>query len=213
MYKFALTEGGGNVVEGYEYDVYGQQTVFASDFTTVVGTNSTVGMPYTYTGQCCDPETGLLYYKNRYFSAGLGRFLSRDPLGYSDSLNMYEYTRSRPTFATDSLGLSELADQAWIQTLVERIALLEALRRTIYDEIAVLNQPPHRGTPEAARRIAQLMERLKYNAGLLQRARESLAAARAALAQAARGGLPRAGGAASAWAPPLLTLGWVVLMY
>jgi RHS repeat-associated protein len=102
---FALTDPTGTVSEGYQYDAYGQQTVLGPDFMTVLGTTSGVGNPYMFTGQRSDPEDGLLYYKNRYESPRLGRFESRDPLGIADSINPYEYVRSRPTFAGDPTGL------------------------------------------------------------------------------------------------------------
>ena len=37
-----------------------------------------------YTGQVFDPETGLYYMRNRYYSPRLGQFLTRDPLGYKN---------------------------------------------------------------------------------------------------------------------------------
>jgi RHS repeat-associated protein len=101
---FALTNGGGNIVEGYQYDAYGQQTVLQPDFTTVVGTSSTVGNPYMYTGQRFDPETGLFYYRNRYYSAQLGRFLQRDPLGEDTEINPYTYAADGPTKFVDPMG-------------------------------------------------------------------------------------------------------------
>ena len=100
---FALTDTGGSVVEGYEYDAYGQQTVFKPDFATVVGPVSAFGNPYMFTGQRYDPETGLLYYKNRYYSPSLGRFLGRDPID-SDP-NAYQYANNRPTAFVDPTGL------------------------------------------------------------------------------------------------------------
>ena len=38
--------------------------------------------PYTFTGRRLDDETGLFYYRNRYYHAQLGRFVTRDPIGY-----------------------------------------------------------------------------------------------------------------------------------
>lgn len=103
---FALTDTSGAVVEGYQYDAYGSQTVFGAGFGSVLGTLSAKGNPYMYTGQRFDPETGLLYYKNRYYSTELGRFLQRDPFGYEDGMNLYEYVGSRPTKVTDPYGLA-----------------------------------------------------------------------------------------------------------
>jgi RHS repeat-associated protein len=46
------------------------------------------------------------YYRNRLYSAQLGRFVSRDPLLYAGSKwNLYEYVRGMPTVSTDPKGL------------------------------------------------------------------------------------------------------------
>jgi RHS repeat-associated protein len=52
-----------------------------------------------------DAETGLMYYKNRYHSTALGRFISRDPIGYRGGINLYEYVDSAPTYWLDPMGL------------------------------------------------------------------------------------------------------------
>ncbi|MBU2540805.1 MAG: hypothetical protein KJ593_02785 [Candidatus Omnitrophica bacterium] len=38
--------------------------------------------PYTYTGRELDPESGLYYYRARYYDASIGRFLQEDSIGY-----------------------------------------------------------------------------------------------------------------------------------
>jgi RHS repeat-associated protein len=103
--SFALTDSTAAVVEGYQYSAYGQQTVFAGGFTTPIGTASAVGNPFLYTGQRFDPESGLYYYKNRYYLSTIGRFLQRDPLEYGTSMNLYEYVGSAPTAFTDPSGM------------------------------------------------------------------------------------------------------------
>ena len=50
-------------------------------------------------------ETSLYYYKRRYYSPALGRFLSRDPIGYRSGMNLYGYVGDRPMARTDPLGL------------------------------------------------------------------------------------------------------------
>lgn len=40
----------------------------------------------------------------RVFHAGLGRFTTRDPLGYVDGSNLYEYVRSNPVANSDPSG-------------------------------------------------------------------------------------------------------------
>lgn len=52
-------------------------------------------------------STGLAYLKHRYYDPVVGRFLSRDPVGYEAGLNMYEYVSGAPTTAVDPNGTSE----------------------------------------------------------------------------------------------------------
>jgi RHS repeat-associated protein len=65
-----------------------------------------------FTGQRYDPESGLLYYRNRYYSAELGRFLSRDPVQLMDTDSLYSYVEDRPTAWLDPLGLCTLTNKA-----------------------------------------------------------------------------------------------------
>jgi RHS repeat-associated protein len=59
---------------------------------------------FTFTGREYDAETGLYHYRARTYGSSLGRFLSRDPLGYVDGMNLYEYVRGRPPVYTDPSG-------------------------------------------------------------------------------------------------------------
>ncbi|MDX2105818.1 MAG: RHS repeat-associated core domain-containing protein [Candidatus Melainabacteria bacterium] len=64
------------------------------------------GTTFGYTGQRFDEETGLYYYKNRYYSPTLGVFLQPDPIGYnSGDLNLYKYVMNDPLNLLDPLGL------------------------------------------------------------------------------------------------------------
>src|ERR1039457_4921745 len=60
-------------------------------FNAVTGlplTNSLRGNPWLFTGQRWDAETGLSYYKARYYDPAYGVFLSRDPMGaWHDAAN------------------------------------------------------------------------------------------------------------------------------
>jgi len=107
MYSVAaLTNSSGNVVEAYEYAAYGKVTVLDSSFQPTTYTYSQYGNPYLYTGRRLDPESGLYYYRNRYYSPSQGRFLTREPSpSLSDSASLYLYARNNPAAYVDALGL------------------------------------------------------------------------------------------------------------
>ena len=61
--------------------------------------------PFRYTGQRADAETGLMYYRARYYDPAAGRFLQTDPVMYSDQMNLYAYVGNGPLMATDPTGM------------------------------------------------------------------------------------------------------------
>jgi RHS repeat-associated protein len=71
-----------------------------------VGPGNVVANTTTYTGRSLDTETGLYYYRNRYYHAQLGRFVSRDPIGFLGGTNMYEFVNCRPNIFVDPMGLN-----------------------------------------------------------------------------------------------------------
>jgi RHS repeat-associated protein len=60
---------------------------------------------YAYTGREWDAETGLYYYRARYYDPRIGRFLGEDPIGVRGGLNLHAYTGNNPSSWTDPLGL------------------------------------------------------------------------------------------------------------
>jgi RHS repeat-associated protein len=48
---------------------------------------------------------GAVYNVHRWYEPGPGRYTRRDPFGIEGDLNPYAYSASRPTFATDPMGL------------------------------------------------------------------------------------------------------------
>jgi len=84
----ALTDNSGAVVERYRYDAYGQRIVLAGDGVTLRW-GSSHGNQVGFTGRYFDKETGLWYFRARYYSGSLGRFVSRDPLTYINGYSLY----------------------------------------------------------------------------------------------------------------------------
>jgi len=93
----AITDSNGNLSERYGYNAYGKPVVITDSIL--------VDNPYFFTGRQLDLETGLFYFRARYYDASLGQFISRDPLNYVDGMNLY-----RGYFAVnfvDSFGLNK----------------------------------------------------------------------------------------------------------
>ncbi len=68
---------------------------------------------YKYTGQEEDKETGLYYYKARYYDPILGRFLQADSVingGSSMGMDLYMYTEGNPVRYVDPSGHSVLSN-------------------------------------------------------------------------------------------------------
>jgi RHS repeat-associated protein len=61
-----------------------------------------------YTGRDWEPVAGLYYYRARYYDPRAGRFISPDPLGFVDGMNVYSYVGGNPVAEYDPLGLSGL---------------------------------------------------------------------------------------------------------
>ena len=97
-----LTDASGNIRELYSYTPYGKQCVMDASGSSISGT--AYNNYYGFTGRYLDEETGLWYFRARYFDTELGRFISRDPLGYVDGMSMYNGYFAEG-FGLDPLGL------------------------------------------------------------------------------------------------------------
>lgn len=97
----ALTDQAGKVVQTYEYDSFGN----------LKDQKNRVKQPFTYTGREWDKETGLYFYRARYYDPTEGRFISRDPISFSGGdTNLYGYTKNNPINFIDPTGLKSISD-------------------------------------------------------------------------------------------------------
>ena len=98
----ALTDAAGTVTDSYAYDPFGQ----------ILNGQGTVNNPFRYVGQfgVMQEGDGLQFMRARYYEAGVGRFLNKDPI-ISDPLsgqnqNRYSYVANEPVASIDPNGLS-----------------------------------------------------------------------------------------------------------
>jgi RHS repeat-associated protein len=94
----SLSSAAGTLSNTYFYDGFGN---------LVASTGSLVN-PFQYTGRDFDSETGLRYYRARYYDGGTGRFVSEDPAKFSAGINFFRYVFGNPTSLIDPSGLATL---------------------------------------------------------------------------------------------------------
>ncbi len=103
-----VVNSAGSVVEQYEYDPYGKMSVFTAAGAPNGAVPTVAGQIYGFTGRQLDPETGLIYYRRRYYQSAHGRFLSEDPVGGYDAASwgsQYAYVGASPGSWIDPMGL------------------------------------------------------------------------------------------------------------
>jgi RHS repeat-associated protein len=110
-----------NVVNNPEYEVFG-------------GVRSEDGAPagdrFKFTGREYDAETGLFYYRARYYDPGIGRFISEDPIrNRSGDRNFYRYTSNLPVLLTDPSGNSA---EEYARNLLNRLGLVTMIRSAVW---------------------------------------------------------------------------------
>jgi RHS repeat-associated protein len=89
-----LVSENGTVLNHFVYDGFGTRTGI-----------TTAEFRYGYTGRELDTETGLYYYRARYYDSKVGRFISEDPIGFSaGDTNLYRYVGNNSTNYTDPSG-------------------------------------------------------------------------------------------------------------
>jgi RHS repeat-associated protein len=97
----AVQNSAGSMQGENEYDGYG------ISYSLVSGPHSDFGYVGSK-GYVGDNESGLLELVHRYYLPVIGRFLTQDPIGQKDDLNLYEYCKDNPLVAVDPSGEDEL---------------------------------------------------------------------------------------------------------
>ncbi|MGA9768045.1 MAG: SpvB/TcaC N-terminal domain-containing protein [Blastocatellia bacterium] len=98
----------GQIISYEEYYPYGSTSYQAGRSAAEVSLKR-----YRYTQMERDEETGLAYHGARHYAPWLGRWVSCDPSGTSDHINLYVFSRDNPIIFVDRNGHnSDKAEEA-----------------------------------------------------------------------------------------------------
>jgi RHS repeat-associated protein len=92
---------------GLDYSLYDPYGTLLGNYSDGSGNAVALTGPFDFGGQWgyyTDSETGLCLLENRYYDAGTGRFLNRDPIGYAGGENLYNAFGSNPVNEVDPSG-------------------------------------------------------------------------------------------------------------
>jgi len=90
----SLSNSAGALAQTYAFDSFGNQTA----------SSGSLANPFQYTARELDTETGLYFYRARYFDPTIGRFLAEDPVHNYLYKSFYSYVFNSPVNATDPTG-------------------------------------------------------------------------------------------------------------
>jgi len=93
----------GDIISYEEYFPYGGTALIAGRNQREVKVKE-----YRYSGKERDDSTGLYYYGARYYAPWLGRWISADPAGTVDGLNVFEFVGGNPISQVDVGGMTTM---------------------------------------------------------------------------------------------------------
>ena len=100
----AILDSSGKIAASYDYDAWGNCTVYDSSDAAIGDLN-----PLRYRGYYYDAETGFYYLQSRYYDPAICRFINADTFATTDangflSANMFAYCENNPVMRTDESG-------------------------------------------------------------------------------------------------------------
>jgi len=99
----AVTDKEGNLLEQYSYNPFGELSINDAEGTSL--SKSSIGNSFYYIGQTYQVHSSLYEFEARVYDPEHGRFLTFDPMGFIDGLNLYQYASNNPISYFDPSGL------------------------------------------------------------------------------------------------------------
>ena len=103
----ALLNANGKLAASYDYDAWGNCTVYDSSAKVLTDPTSIANLnPLRYRGYYYDAETGFYYLQSRYYDPAICRFINADGL-FTDGFigaNLFAYCANNPVNTTDPTG-------------------------------------------------------------------------------------------------------------
>jgi RHS repeat-associated protein len=128
----ALTGENGAVLESYRYDAFGAVTVYGASGSALPA--SPRGNRFLFTGREWLSQVGLYDYRNRVYSAQIGRFLQTDPIRFAaGDVNIYRYVHNNPINLWDPYGLKQCGDWMFESDLSTTVGAYRTRTRVVGD--------------------------------------------------------------------------------
>jgi RHS repeat-associated protein len=92
--NLALLQPVGSKPTTYRYSGFGEEKIFGEAIS-----------PWRFSSKRTDGQNHLVYFGRRYYIPSFGRWLTPDPAGFTDGMNLYAYVHNDPLTHFDEYGL------------------------------------------------------------------------------------------------------------
>lgn len=127
-----VANSAGAVANHVEFDAFGR---------VLAQSASQLGDRFLFAGREWDAESDLYYFRARYYSPSLGRFISQDPVGFdAGDFNLYRYVKNSPLGFKDPSGEQDDTEIAIDEIKTQQITARSVARLIMGDNEAVLQE-------------------------------------------------------------------------
>ena len=120
--RMVVNAATGDIVKEVAYDEFGN----------ITAETGTYALPFGFAGGIRDTDTGLTKFGARWYDPEVGRWISKEPLGFAGSMNFYTYAGNDPVNYIDVNGLFSFLTPQQLDTAQYRDMKNEYLRFQAY---------------------------------------------------------------------------------